>query len=279
MVTAGTSPCPPTRSSTSSTTPAASGGLPQAERCVGVRADADDHRRGDELQHVRPVGHLPRPGQRQAVRLRGAQTTTPRAWCASTPPSPRRTQPVLRVHRADGGGGRARTRASASRCGPANRLYAFNYVSGQTRDGHPQQADVLRPRSTAAACAGQPYAVDFGAGTPSNCSSPLPTTAAIGDRLVIPIAPSAATTRIACYDASTQAERARGPGRSISGRLAGHHGAPIPLLTGGRHDHGLLLPERDGALLRPRRVERGVTPATPGRRPRPRRPARTTGRR
>ena len=84
-----------------------------------------------------------------------------------------------------------------------DRLYAFNYVNGTptgTRD-----TLMCFDVEAQAACAGQPFAIDFGAGDVSVGTFPVPATALIGDQIIIPIN-AGGTDRLACFDDSLQGE-------------------------------------------------------------------------
>ena len=75
---------------------------------------------------------LDRPADRAACTSTPPAAPTSRAaWSASTPPSPRQPEPVLRVHGAHARRGRHRSPAgSATRARDRQRWYAFNYANG-----------------------------------------------------------------------------------------------------------------------------------------------------
>jgi hypothetical protein len=115
--------------------------------------------------------------------------------------------------------------------------YSFNYVAGEHKGTENELTcfDV----STGAACAGQPYAVNFPAGTVSTSDNdPTGAIGAIGSKVIIPLNTSAGSV-LACFDDATQA--------SCGGKWPVtvpyyEVGAPYPLLDSSGNTIGVCLP-------------------------------------
>ena len=120
-----------------------------------------------------------------------------------------------------------------------NHLYAFNYVSG-TPSGD-QDKLLCFDTSTAAACAGQPFAVNIGVGSVSVGSFPVPAAAVIGDQIIIPIY-TGGTEYLACWDDSLQADCAGAWPVAPGIGYANNYGSPFPLLDASGGVLGFCLP-------------------------------------
>jgi hypothetical protein len=110
-----------------------------------------------------------------------------------------------------------------------SRWYAFNFFSGGNVAGAKNKL-LCFDVSTAAPCAGQPFSVSIGAGNVTVGSFPVPATAAIGSRLIIPISLDGAD-KLACFDAVTQTDCA-GSWPVTLGFPHDFAGSPFPLLDG-----------------------------------------------
>ena len=82
-----------------------------------------------------------------------------------------------------------------------NRLYAFNYVNATPTGA--QDKMLCFDVGAVAACAGQPFTVDIGAGAVSVGTFPVPVTGLIGDQMIIPIS-TGGTDLLACFDHGSQ---------------------------------------------------------------------------
>jgi hypothetical protein len=128
------------------------------------------------------------------------------------------------------------------------RWYAFNYVTS-TGAGGPhgtgtQNRLLCFDVSTDAACSGQPYAVDVGAGTFGAHVFPAPATAAIGNDLIVPVGFNDGREELACYDTTSGANCAGAWPVSLGSiPYIGNYGAPIPLLNSTGVVLGLCLPD------------------------------------
>ena len=120
-----------------------------------------------------------------------------------------------------------------------NHLYAFNYFNG-TPTGDRDKL-LCFDTSTEAACGGQPFTVDIGAGAVSVGTFPVPATAVIGDQVIIPIY-TGGTERIACWDDSLQDNCAGSFPLSPGIGYAGNFGSPFPMLDPSGGVTGFCLP-------------------------------------
>jgi len=119
--------------------------------------------------------------------------------------------------------------------------YSFNFVNG-TPSGA-KDALMCFDVSTDTPCAGQPFAVSIGSGEVANGSFPSPATAAIGSKVIIPLAISGSTNRLACFDDATQSSCAGSwPVTLATSSYASGNGAPFPLLDGTGKLQGLCIP-------------------------------------
>jgi hypothetical protein len=118
--------------------------------------------------------------------------------------------------------------------------YAFSYVSGATEHEGTKNTLLCFDVSTGEACAGQPFDVPLGGGTVSD-GEPSPATAAIGGKVIIPVE-IAGTSRLACFDDSTQSSCGGKWPVTLSFSYAGDNGAPFPLLDATGKLIGLCLP-------------------------------------
>ncbi len=120
-----------------------------------------------------------------------------------------------------------------------NHLYAFNYVNG-TPTGDRDKL-LCFDTSTEAACAGQPFTVDIGAGSVNVGTYPVPATAVIGDQIIIPIYTDS-IERIACWDDSLQGECAGSFPLAPGIGYANNYGSPFPMLDSSGGVTGFCLP-------------------------------------
>jgi cysteine-rich repeat protein len=120
-----------------------------------------------------------------------------------------------------------------------NRLYAFNYFNG-TPTGDRDKL-VCFDTSTEAACTGQPFTVDIGAGPVSVGTFPVPAAAVVGDQILIPIYTNA-IEHIACWDDSLQDDCAGAFPLTPGINYANVYGSPFPLLDAGGGVTGFCLP-------------------------------------
>jgi hypothetical protein len=122
------------------------------------------------------------------------------------------------------------------------KLYAFNFVNGSGGGGGAGGRNRLLcfDLSTFAACAGQPVAVNIGAGNVAVNSFPTPAISGIGNRVVIPIVTN--SPLLACFDASTGADCAGTWPVAAPGGYPGNAGPPFPRLDGTGKIIGLCLP-------------------------------------
>jgi hypothetical protein len=120
--------------------------------------------------------------------------------------------------------------------------YSFNYVPGKEHKGA-ENALMCFDASTDAACAGQPYAVAFGSGT-METSLPSPSTAAIGNKVILPVRAAGGEERLACFDDATQGTCAGSWPVSLPGGTSyvGVNGAPFPLLAASGKTEGFCIP-------------------------------------
>ena len=120
-----------------------------------------------------------------------------------------------------------------------SKLYAVNWVSGVPSGD--QDKLMCFDLDTAAACAGQPYALDLGPGSVALGSFGFgPATAAVGNQILVPVT-TTGTARIACYDAGTGAECAGAwPIEPPAGSVGGD-GSPFPLLAANGAINGFCL--------------------------------------
>jgi hypothetical protein len=121
------------------------------------------------------------------------------------------------------------------------RWYAFSFANGVGQVGEKNKL-LCFDVSTDAACAGQPYTVEIGPGTVSDGGFPSPATAAIGSKVIVPLAIEG-TNRLACFDDTTQSTCAGSwPVTLKTTSYAGYNGAPFPLLEATGKLAGLCIP-------------------------------------
>ncbi len=118
--------------------------------------------------------------------------------------------------------------------------YAFSYVSGAGQEGT-KNTLLCFDVSTGEPCSGQPFSVDLGGGVVSDGGFPSPATAAIGDKVIIPI-DIGGVNRLACFDDSTQTSCGGEWPATLSFAYAGDYGAPFPLMDATGKIIGLCLP-------------------------------------
>lgn len=158
------------------------------------------------------------------------------------------------------GAGEGEAGAVSGQMVAGNRLYAFNYVSSQAAGGTSgtgaQNRLLCFDLATESACAGQPYAVDVGAGSSGGSYGRNP--AAIAGRIVIPVT-MGGVDRLACFDTATQANCAGSwPAAAPSGYV-GSNGSPFPLLSANGTATGICLPTTGAPCL----ALDGTSAATP----------------
>jgi hypothetical protein len=114
--------------------------------------------------------------------------------------------------------------------------YAYNYD-----DGTPTGAEdelLCFDLSTLSACASQPFAVSFPAGSVANSTFPEPSIAAFGSEIIVPSIVGV-SNRLGCFDASSGGACAGSWPVAIT---ASGFGAPFPLLNGSGNVAGFCLP-------------------------------------
>ena len=183
------------------------GGLPSADRRLGLLVGAeDDHRRQrQQLRHVRSTGAVDGPGHRPPVRVRHAasDTTAGRGlhrhhpaglgngdpFCGFTPLSAVGEAPL---------NGRTMASASATRWSSVPTGTPSTTWTGRVA-GHREHAAVLQPDDQL----GLPLAAlrrGYGSGSRSHGAYPAPI-AAVGNDVIA--GPLSRTDELACFDAST----------------------------------------------------------------------------
>ena len=105
------------------------------------------------------------------------------------------------------------------------RIYSFNFAPNNAVSGSRNKL-LCFDMDTAAACAGQPYAVNYGGGTVS-ATGPSPTTAALGHKLMIPVQTSGGA-RMGCFDTDTSSDCSGSWPVSVP---TTYGGGPIPLMS------------------------------------------------
>jgi hypothetical protein len=152
----------------------------------------------------------------------------------------------------------------------ANRWFAFNYVSGSAVTATKNKL-MCFDLTTKAACAGQPFAVDFGTTVVSGIgSSPAPAAARIGTRIIVSTNGDHGD-QLGCFDLGTNASCAGGlwPIAAPAGYTSGF-GAMFPKLSPTGGIQGFCLPstghecyDLNGAsVATPAGMAAAVTPST-----------------
>lgn len=118
--------------------------------------------------------------------------------------------------------------------------YAFSYVSGADEHEGTKNTLLCFDVSTGEACTGQPFDVALGGGTVLD-SEPSPATTAIGSKVIIPV-DIEGTSRLACFDDSTQSSCGGQWPVTLSFGYASEYGAPFPLMDATGKMIGLCLP-------------------------------------
>ena len=118
--------------------------------------------------------------------------------------------------------------------------YAFSYVSGSDEHEGTKNTLLCFDVSTGEACTGQPFDVALGGGTVLD-SEPSPATTAIGGKVIIPVDVEG-TSRLACFDDSTQSSCGGKWPVTLNFGYASEHGASFPLLDTTGKIIGLCLP-------------------------------------
>jgi len=125
-------------------------------------------------------------------------------------------------------------------------LYSYNYMSGQpSAGGAGGTANTLLCFSLTsfAACASQPFSVTVGAGNFATGNFPVPATATIGAKILVPtVLNNGSSPVMGCFDPSTGGSCAGSwPIAMPSGYVSGH-GSAFPLLNASGATTGLCLP-------------------------------------
>lgn len=119
-------------------------------------------------------------------------------------------------------------------------LYAFNYVNG-TPNGTEDQL-LCFSLATDSACAGQPYAVNFG-GSNFLVPEPAPSISAFNGQIILPmIVTTVSGSVLGCYDPSTGGTCSGSWPVDTSANYAGNDGAVFPLLDTSGTTTGFCLP-------------------------------------
>jgi hypothetical protein len=124
-------------------------------------------------------------------------------------------------------------------------LYSFNYVTGTTSAGGTGgTANTLLCFSLTSfgACAGQPTTVAVGAGTFSTGTFPVPATAAIGGKVLVPAALDGTSDVMGCFDPAAGAACAGSWPIAMPAGYIGGDGSPFPLLDAAGATIGFCLP-------------------------------------
>jgi hypothetical protein len=121
-----------------------------------------------------------------------------------------------------------------------NRMFAFSYASA-----NPVQNDQNKllcfDLATKAACASQPFTVDFGNTVFAVTNNPAPTAAKIGDRIVV-AGDGSNGPQLGCFDTSTNATCAGSWPATAPGSYVSANGAPFPKLSPTGGVQGFCLP-------------------------------------
>ena len=123
-------------------------------------------------------------------------------------------------------------------------LYSFNYVTGQSSAGGiAATANTLLCFSltTFAACASQPFTVNVGAGNFAT-SEPVPVTATIGAKVLVPTILSGGNSVMGCFDPSTGGSCAGSWPITLPAGYVGSNGSAFPLLNSSGGTTGFCLP-------------------------------------
>ncbi len=150
------------------------------------------------------------------------------------------------------------------------RLYAFNYVNAAAAGARNKL--LCFDTATAAACAGQPFSVNYGAGAMSSGGSfRVPSLALIGSRIIVPAL--AGSDVLACYNTATAANCTGSWPVAAPAGYANDFGASFPMLTQNGQPTGLCLPTAVPAIpcfdlngvsaSTPAGLPAAVTPGTP----------------
>ena len=121
-----------------------------------------------------------------------------------------------------------------------NRMFAFNYATGQPVQNS-QNKLMCFDLSTKAACAGQPFTVNFGNTSFTVGNNPAPTAAKIGDKVVV-TADGSNGPQLGCFDTATNATCAGSWPATAPGSYVSINGAPFPKLSPTGAVQGFCLP-------------------------------------
>src|SRR5689334_14389649 len=150
------------------------------------------------------------------------------------------------------------------------RWFAFNYDGGSGATGARNKL-LCFDTATGAACAGQPFSVDFGGGTPSvpDPAWRVPSIAAIGSRVIVPI--DAGGQKLACFATGADAACGGAWPATIGLDFTNNNGAPFPTLSAAGVPTGVCLPAgaipcydlAGNATSTPAGLAGVITPGTP----------------
>ncbi len=138
-----------------------------------------------------------------------------------------------------------------------NKWYAFNYVNSAAVTGTKNKL-MCFDTATKAACAGQPYVVDVGAGVNGDSYYPTPGVTTMGSNVVL-ASTFGGQQRLSCFDTQTNANCAGTWPTNITG-YASAYGAPFPMLTAAGVVVGVCLPTGTDPCFN----TTGASVATPG---------------
>lgn len=124
-------------------------------------------------------------------------------------------------------------------------LYSFNYATGQSSAGGTlATANTLLCFSLTsfAACASQPFTVNFGAGNFDTSDFAVPATATIGAKVLVPTTLDSGTSVMGCFDPSTGGSCAGSWPITLPVGYVGSNGSAFPLLNSSGGTTGFCLP-------------------------------------
>ncbi len=151
----------------------------------------------------------------------------------------------------------------------ANRLYAFNYVPG-VAEQNTQNKLMCFDLAAKAACAGQPFALGFGASTSNAGNFPAPQAARIAGRVVVAYGGSGGD-QLGCLDTATNAVCAGTWPTAAPAGYPGNYGVPFPKLSPTGAVQGFCLPNgtdpcydlAGGSIATPAGMSAAITATTP----------------
>lgn len=141
--------------------------------------------------------------------------------------------------------------------------YSFNYVGGIAVNVAGASATGAKDQllcfdvGTDAACSGQPFSINIGAGNVGS-HSPSPADAAIGNQVIVPVTINGGD-ELACFDDSSQGNCSGSWPVAVGSGYVGSNGSPFPLLDAAGNITGLCLPTTDDPCF----TTSGASTATP----------------